>query len=97
MSIDEALLKLESIPGIGPFFAQGVLYRGAGLVDEIPSDDLTQYAIQIAYKLPEPPSAAKIEEITRPWKPFRMWATILLHIWIRREVGLPKKRTFVRR
>jgi DNA-3-methyladenine glycosylase II len=94
LPIDRALVMLRSISGIGPFFAQGILYRGAGLVDEITSDDLTPYAVQVAYKLEKLPNHKQVLEIARLWRPFRMWATVLLHIWLRREVGLPKKRTF---
>jgi DNA-3-methyladenine glycosylase II len=94
LHVEEALTRLRSISGIGPFFAQGILHRGAGLVDEVTNDDLTQYAVQTAYKLPKLPNQDQVLEIARLWKPFRMWATVLLHIWLRREIGLPKKRTF---
>jgi DNA-3-methyladenine glycosylase II len=97
LSVDAALAKLETIPGIGPFFSQGILHRGAGLVDDITHDDLTYYAIQNAYHLSEPPDRAGVDAITQAWQPFRMWATVLLHIWVRREVGLPGKRTFSKR
>ncbi len=92
--VDQALTELKSISGIGPFFDQGILHRGAGLVDEVTNDDLTQYAVQAAYQLANLPSHNQVLKIADLWKPFRMWATVLLHIWLRREVGLPKKRTF---
>ena len=94
LPIDQALAKLRSISGIGSFFAQGILHRGAGLVDEVTNDDLTLYAVQNAYKLAKLPNQNQVLEIASLWKPFRMWATVLLHVWLRREVGLPKKRTF---
>ncbi len=94
LSLEEALTRLRTISGIGPFFAQGILHRGAGLVDEVTNDDLTQFAVQAAYKLTELPNHNQVLEIANLWKPFRMWAAVLLHIWVRREVGLPKKRTF---
>jgi DNA-3-methyladenine glycosylase II len=90
--VEDVLSELESLPGIGPFFAQGILHRGAGLVDDITRDDLTDQAIQTAYHLPKAPDQAKIDQISQPWRPFRMWATILLHIWFRREVGIPPGR-----
>ena len=93
---DEAIAKLKTLPGIGAFFAQGILHRGAGIVDDVTSDDLTQYAIQKAYQLGELPDQTHMLEIAKNWRPFRMWAIILLHIWLRREVGLPQKRTFVK-
>jgi DNA-3-methyladenine glycosylase II len=92
LPIDEALAQLETLPGVGPFFAQGILHRGAGLADDLTRDDLTDYAIQKAYGLAEPPEQAKIDEISKPWQPFRMWATVLLHIWVRREYGIPTGR-----
>jgi DNA-3-methyladenine glycosylase II len=92
--VDQALARLRSISGIGPFFAQGILHRGAGLVDAVTDDDLTQYAVQAAYQLAKLPSHDQVLEIADLWKPFRMWTTVLLHVWLRREVGLPRKRTF---
>ncbi len=97
LPVETALSKLETIAGIGPFFSQGILHRGAGLVDEITHDDLTYYAIQNAYHLDAAPDRAKVEAISQGWRPFRMWAAVLLHIWVRREIGLPGKRTFSKR
>jgi DNA-3-methyladenine glycosylase II len=97
MPREDALTQLRSLPGIGPFFAEGILHRGAGLVDEITSDDLTQYAIQKAYQLSELPEHERLNAITQVWRPYRMWAAVLLHVWLRREVGLPPKRTFKRK
>lgn len=92
LPIDEALSKLETLPGVGPFFAQGILHRGAGLVDDMTRDDLTSYAIEKAYHLSEAPNQATIDRVSQPWRPFRMWATVLLHIWVRREIGIPPGR-----
>ena len=92
LPIDEALSKLETLPGVGPFFAEGILHRGAGLVDDMTRDDLTRDAIQKAYHLSEVPDQATIDRVSQPWRPFRMWATILLHIWLRREIGIPPGR-----
>jgi DNA-3-methyladenine glycosylase II len=89
LPVADAITRLESLPGIGPFFAQGILYRGAGLTDEVTRDDMTEYAVKTAYKLEQSPDHARVLEIARPWRPFRMWAAVLLHVWIRREIGLP--------
>ena len=48
LPVDFALAKLRAISGVGPFFAQGILHRGAGLVDDVTNDDMTQYAVQHA-------------------------------------------------
>jgi len=92
LPIKDALSKLETLPGVGPFFAQGILHRGAGLVDDITRDDLTDYAIQKAYQLHRAPDQKTVDLISEPWQPYRMWATILLHIWVRREIGIPPGR-----
>ena len=48
------LTQLETIPGVGPFFSQGILYRGAGIADGITDDDITRYAIKKT--MPRPPT-----------------------------------------
>jgi DNA-3-methyladenine glycosylase II len=92
LPLAEATEEIRRIDGIGPFFAAGILNRGAGLVDDITDDDLTKYAIQVGYELPEAPSQADVLRIAEKWKPYRMWAVVLLHVWLRREVGLPSRR-----
>lgn len=86
---EQALEEIRRIDGIGPFFASGVLNRGAGVVDDITDDDLTKYAVQVAYELSERPSQVDTLRIAESWGPFRMWAEVLLHVWLRREVGYP--------
>src|SRR5207302_4552285 len=54
----EALQQLRTLPGIGEFFAQGILMRGAGLVDAVTDDELTARAIQLLYGLQERPDRA---------------------------------------
>jgi DNA-3-methyladenine glycosylase II len=87
-----ALTYLQNLPGIGPFYASGILYRGAGIVDGITDDTLTKYVVQQAYRLPKEPTHEEVVKIAQSWKPYRMWAEVLLHIWMRREVGMPKRR-----
>jgi DNA-3-methyladenine glycosylase II len=88
----EALALLRTIAGIGPFFAQGILMRGAGLVDAVTDDEVSMQAIERAYGLQAPPSAAEVTEITDRWRPFRMWALVLLHVWFCGEAGGPGRR-----
>ena len=42
----DVLAELGRLPGVGPFLAQGILMRGAGLVDAVTDDDVTRQAIQ---------------------------------------------------
>jgi DNA-3-methyladenine glycosylase II len=92
LTLDEAIQEILKIDGIGPFFASGILNRGAGVVDDITDDDLTKHAVHVAYNLSEPPDQAEALRIAENWKPYRMWAEVLLHVWLRREVGLPRRR-----
>jgi len=95
-AVEDALTRLMELPGIGPFFAQGILHRGAGLVDSITDDETSRYAIQTAYRLGRLPDKETMLRIAEPWQPFRMWALVLLHVWLRREVGLPSRSAFRR-
>lgn len=92
LSEDDALTYLTSLNGIGPFYASGILFRGAGVVNEITDDRLTKYAVQQAYHLANEPSQKQVIEIAEQWEPYRMWCEVLVHVWMRREVGMPKFR-----
>lgn len=93
----KALVKIETLPGVGPFFSQGILYRGAGSTDGFTYDDMTHHAIQTAYHLDKDASQEAIITIAEAWRPYRMWATVLLHVWIRQTGNLPVKRNFSRK
>jgi DNA-3-methyladenine glycosylase II len=81
----EALQQLRTLPGIGEFFAQGILMRGAGLVDAVTGDDLTPRAIQLLYRLSERPDPAAVLDRAESWRPYRMWAIVLLNVWVRSQ------------
>jgi DNA-3-methyladenine glycosylase II len=83
----DALADLRTLRGVGAFIAQGILIRGASLVDEVSEDEVTAQAVQYAYSLPEVPDRAAIMRIAEAWRPYRAWATVLLHLWLRREDG----------
>jgi DNA-3-methyladenine glycosylase II len=81
----EALEQLQQLPGIGNFFAQGILMRGAGLVDAITDDDLTPRAIQLLYGLKVRPDRDAVLKRAEAWRPYRMWAAVLLNVWLRSQ------------
>jgi DNA-3-methyladenine glycosylase II len=81
---DEALAELQTLHGVGVFTAEGTLLRGCGVVDELPSDPLTAEAIGDFYGLPSPLDAATWKRITEGWRPYRMWATVLLRVGMER-------------
>jgi DNA-3-methyladenine glycosylase II len=91
LSTDDAREKLKTLRGVGPFFADGILHRGAGLVDDVPNDDLTPHAVQKLYNLAKLPGRDELQKIAESWQPFRTWTTVLIHVWLRREVGLPQR------
>jgi len=86
MPAAEALSRLRELPGVGPFTADAVLYRGCGVVDGIPaSDELGQSVIKDLYAL-ETVTAADVERISDAWRPYRMWAVVLLRMgWTRSQ------------
>jgi DNA-3-methyladenine glycosylase II len=86
-----ALAELETIPGIGPFFSQGILYRGAGKRDGFVHDNMTYHAIGTAYNLVVPPAREDVLAIAERWRPYRMWATVLLHVWLRETNNFPRR------
>jgi DNA-3-methyladenine glycosylase II len=88
---ERALAELQSLPGIGPFFAQGILYRGAGVVDGLSDDAITRFAVTERYRLDSPAERAKTLEIAESWRPYRGWATVLLHVWARGRGKLPPR------
>src|SRR2546428_1643615 len=81
----EALAQLRTLPGIGEFFAQGILMRGAGLVDAVTDDGITPRAIQVLYGLGERPTRAAVLQRAEAWRPYRMWAVVLLNVWLRSQ------------
>lgn len=96
-ALDEqtALTKLESLPGVGPFFSQGILQRAVGLKDGLTRDDMTIHGIKELYKLKETASKEEILAVSDNWRPYRMWAIVLIHVWLRETKNFPK-RTFAK-
>jgi len=84
----EALAQVREIHGVGEWTAQGIVLRGANLADEVSDDHVTKRAVQVAYGLRASPSHEQVLEIAEQWRPYRMWAAVLLHVWLRREVGV---------
>jgi DNA-3-methyladenine glycosylase II len=85
---EEALAELRTLPGVGPFTADSVLYRGCGVVDGLPaSDDLTREVVGDLYGQADV-SRATLEARADGWRPYRMWAVVLLRVgWTRRQPG----------
>jgi DNA-3-methyladenine glycosylase II len=79
LQTDEALTRLQELPGIGDFSAQLILVRGAGEPDLLPSKEpRLARAAALAYGLDSPPSQAELEELATAWAPYRSWVSFLL-------------------
>lgn len=91
MSEDAALAKLQTLPGIGAFFSQGILFRGAGTIDTLTNEEIGRYAVAQAYGLRSAPDQKTLEQIAEAWRPYRMWTVVLLHVWARNELVLPPR------
>jgi DNA-3-methyladenine glycosylase II len=87
LSVERALTEIRALRGIGDFFAQGILFRGAGIVDEITHDEQLRLAVQRAYAMRSLPDPAAVERIAEKWRPYRMWAEVLLVLELFREGG----------
>jgi DNA-3-methyladenine glycosylase II len=73
-----AIASLQEIRGIGPWSASHIYYRGAASVDALPGcEPRLLHGLGLAYGL-EAPSEATFARIAETWRPFRMWASILL-------------------
>ncbi|HEV8401458.1 MAG TPA: hypothetical protein VGQ31_00345 [Candidatus Limnocylindrales bacterium] len=90
----EALAELQALPGVGPWTASAILLRGCGVADAVPMvDDISRNAVAALYGLAEPPDDATWTAMSDVWRPYRMWASVLLHMaWRRQQPGTPSYR-----
>jgi DNA-3-methyladenine glycosylase II len=77
---EEAVARLRELPGIGPFWADGVYLRAVG-----PTDGLTLREPRGRAKAAEHYDAPEVAEdddafvaLAERWRPFRTWVTVLL-------------------
>ncbi|MEA2621614.1 MAG: DNA-3-methyladenine glycosylase, partial [Chloroflexota bacterium] len=65
---DEALARLEALPGVGPWTAQGILMRGCGVPDAVPTaDPISREAVKHFYGLDALPTDEQWREISDRW------------------------------
>ena len=85
---DQAMASLMELPGIGPFSAELILLRGAGIVDQLPTHEQRfPRAVALAYDLPAVPTSDEIEAISSSWRPFRTWVAVLLRTILEEGTG----------
>ena len=72
--------SLRTIPGIGPFWSQGIYLRACGIADVFPDEPMTLAALGAIHGLGDRPAPSAVQEITDRHRPFRMWTCFLLRI-----------------
>lgn len=78
MSVDDALSELQRLPGVGPWTASHILFRGAALRDGLPTaEPRVLHGLAEAYGL-RSPSAETLAQLAEAWRPFRTWVCVLL-------------------
>ena len=76
---DEAMVDVQGIKGIGPFYAGLIVIRATGFTDVLPSNEPKALElVRELYELPAVPSPSEFEAIAEVWRPWRTWATVLL-------------------
>jgi len=77
-SEDEARAALRAIPGIGPFYADLIVIRAAGVADVFPLNEprlLT--TLGRLYDRPGPLAPKEAERLAEAWRPWRTWVAVL--------------------
>jgi DNA-3-methyladenine glycosylase II len=74
----EALARLQTIRGVGPWSASHIYYRGAAPMDALPAVEPRilhglAHASGVAV-----PTAQAFARAAEAWRPFRMWVSVLL-------------------
>jgi len=74
------IAEVVAVKGLGVWTAHMFLIFHLGRPDVLPVGDLgIRNAIARAYGFDEPPSAARMEELAEPWRPYRSLAS--LYLW----------------
>jgi DNA-3-methyladenine glycosylase II len=79
LTVADALVRLERLPGIGPFSAELILMRGAGQPDYLTLvEPRVRAAVRQAYALDHEPTDTELQRLSDAWRPYRTWVTFLL-------------------
>jgi DNA-3-methyladenine glycosylase II len=83
---ERAAEELRSLPGVGPFTADGIVIRGAGAPDHLAlGEPRLGQAVALAYGLDAAPGPERIAELAEGWRPFRSWVAVLLRTLLEDE------------
>jgi 3-methyladenine DNA glycosylase/8-oxoguanine DNA glycosylase len=78
LSPEKAIESLMKLPGVGPWTASHIYYRGAAIVDAFPlGEPRVFHGIAAAYGK-KSVDEDEAQKIAAGWAPFRMWVSILV-------------------
>ena len=93
LSSEEALERLQRLPGIGEFGSQLVRLRALSAVDELPTRERRLMgAIRTEYGLDAEPSLSELEALAERWRPYRMWVAVCLRRTLAGGAGMMHSR-----
>lgn len=72
--------SLRTIPGIGPFWSNGIYLRACGIADAFPDEPIAIAALGALHGLGDRPAPSVVQELTDRYRPFRMWTSFLLRV-----------------
>lgn len=76
---EAAMVELQQLPGIGPFYSALVMIRACGHADLLSvAEGPSRSAAQLAYGIDHELSDAELTEIAEGWRPFRTWVSVML-------------------
>ena len=79
MEPEAAMIDLQQLPGIGPFYSALIVIRALGLTDVLSTqEDHTREAVRELYGLDQSPTDSELAHVADAWRPFRTWATVTL-------------------
>jgi len=87
LPVEEALARLRTVPGVGPFSAELILIRGAAHPDVFPSVERRLHAeMSHAYELSDP-TPDELAALAEKWRPYRSWVALLMRSDRERRTG----------
>jgi len=87
LPVEEALARLRTVPGVGPFSAELILVRGAAHPDVFPSAERRLHAeMSHAYELSDP-TLEQLAALAEKWRPYRSWVSLLMRSDRERRTG----------
>jgi DNA-3-methyladenine glycosylase II len=87
---EEALVDLQRLAGIGPFYASLIVIRALGLTDVLPGDEpQVRELARDLYGIDALISPEQFALLAEVWRPWRTWAAVLIRAVGPRLIGTP--------